>query len=377
MKKLYRMLICVVTIGIMLTGCRAKEQSKENVDVSVSRENAEEAEHVTVAPTPLPTVTPTESLTPTVTPTETPTPTIMPPEELQAEAETTPESLSVADRIQSGDFSCLDENGVVDRTRIEGNYEGAKKRENHEWVQYDLNGDGMEDLIWQLKNGEMSPITAIYACYEDYARCIYWDEADYTYYLFFSSTENLIRYSGGADFYAREYFGCYEYDLDWNLEFVYGLMGYRIYGFEDWDREEWIKEHPEMGEPGIYFTKVTEVRPDGTEDEELLEHEEFFEMFWELTGFAFDFWGLDGSVESVGSYFFAEGIDEVTYHGFFNPLNCRSFRQDIALRISVLQEYEDGTLYTLMLDQLDLSGVPEVSESDYITMGADIWVIIM
>ncbi len=73
--------------------------------------------------------------------------------------------------------------------------------------------------------------------------------------------------------------------------------------------------------------------------------------------------------EPVNSYFFQGNITEVTYHGFFNPLNFRSFRQDVTLHIELLKEYEEGVLYTLMLEQLDLSDVPDVSEWDYITMG--------
>jgi len=295
MKKLCRMVICLTTMVVVLSGCQANEQNVETTENIKEESSSMEGNTPILVPTELPTNTPSPTVTTTQVPEIEEEDVVVQemPEEQEESDSVELESLSISERLQNGDFSCLVESDVVENDEIERVYHIHEELGDAKWTLYDMNGDGIEDLIFQeVSNyGNMNPIGGIFACYEDYARCIYWDEADYTYYMFFSSTEKLMLYSWNGGIYSCVYYGCYEYDENWNRELVYGLVGYRIYDFIDLDREEWIQEHPEMGEVGSYFFRVTEVG--GVEQDELLEQDEFLRLYEELTGFPFNDWKLE------------------------------------------------------------------------------------
>lgn len=65
-------------------------------------------------------------------------------------------------------------------------------------------------------------------------------------------------------------------------------------------------------------------------------------------------------------YFFPKEITKVNYDGYFIPLSSNEIRQNIILNINPLQTFEEGTLFTLSLDQLDVS-----DPFDKIAMGRD------
>lgn len=68
------------------------------------------------------------------------------------------------------------------------------------------------------------------------------------------------------------------------------------------------------------------------------------------------------NVREMNPYFF--NIDRVEYHGYFRPLSGNIVYQDVYLNINEVKAFEDGTLYTLEIEQIQVEN-PE----DEITMG--------
>lgn len=66
----------------------------------------------------------------------------------------------------------------------------------------------------------------------------------------------------------------------------------------------------------------------------------------------------------INSYFFKPEQISIEYEGFFLPLSCTEIQQDIILNIIEISTFEDGTLFALELDQLDV-----MDPLDEISMG--------
>ena len=78
-------------------------------------------------------------------------------------------------------------------------YEREKDIYGLTWIQSDLNGDEIEDLILQEEHVNddfqiMKPILAVFACTSDNIRCIDTDFDETTFYDFFSPAGKLISY---------------------------------------------------------------------------------------------------------------------------------------------------------------------------------------
>lgn len=161
-------------------------------------------------------------------------------------------------------------------------------KEEGEWRQLDLNGDGIEDLILQYKAGdndwEQLRIAAIFACDRDSAHCILVDLNDMSEYYFCGPTGELMYTAPHYGMYtdAEPYQHCY-YDRDWNLIEDYCLVIYRIdmeQYMEEYPQnaEEWRQANPNMAESGVYFWKRTDT------GEEALTQTEFTKIYETVTG---------------------------------------------------------------------------------------------
>lgn len=58
--------------------------------------------------------------------------------------------------------------------------------------------------------------------------------------------------------------------------------------------------------------------------------------------------------EFINPYFFAQGKNSVEYRGFFHPLSYRKIWQNIDLHINQIGNTENGILYSMVLDQLNV-----------------------
>ena len=228
-------------------------------------------------------------------------------EELSADTEEDASENDVTVISELGKEELVIENGSIQQEIISGNFEHlegeftdgdtyseymtewySRRKEELEWQQLDLNGDGIEDLILQEKEevGERGhhEIVAIFACDKDSASCVLLDMNDMTAYYFCGPAGELM-YSASSYVplvSCEPYTHCY-YDKEWNLIKDYKLIIYYVYDVgEDSEypehAEEWRENHPDMAEHGVYFWKVTDA------GEEALTQDEFTEMYETVTG---------------------------------------------------------------------------------------------
>jgi hypothetical protein len=188
------------------------------------------------------------------------------------------ESLTLPEQIINGDFSNLiiPKNDDTLLQTLEKVYEVAET-EGHEWIEFDLNGDGINELILRVSesyNEEMKRIVAVFTfdIEKQESRLVYLHTNDLPRFLFLSRNGNMIWYhfSYGAilwDSYGHEVF-----DDDWNRVRLYTL---NITEIDD------LSELPDMRETGVYFHLDTEL------GRERLDESSFMRMFEEMTGFCF------------------------------------------------------------------------------------------
>lgn len=149
-----------------------------------------------------------------------------------------------------------------DRKEQESVYNYLEEQYLVEWVQRDLNEDGILDLVLQEDEPIMNDrnvIVGIFAGEEDGARCIYWDEGDYREYSFLGKSGELMHYtySGGAGCTIRTYLH-YDYDADWNEIKDYTLSSYDISDLSKMNIKVWKSQHPDMMKEGKYYRKQVE-----------------------------------------------------------------------------------------------------------------------
>ncbi len=149
-----------------------------------------------------------------------------------------------------------------DRKEQERVYNYLEEQYLVEWVQRDLNEDGILDLVLQEDEPIMNDrnvIVGIFAGEEDGARCIYWDAADYSEYSFLGKSGELMHYtySGKVGCTIRTYLH-YDYDTDWNEIKDYTLSSYDISDLSEMNIKVWKSKHPDMMKEGKYYRKQVE-----------------------------------------------------------------------------------------------------------------------
>jgi hypothetical protein len=178
-------------------------------------------------------------------------------EDIKYENVTETECFSTQGTIMSGDFSCLENE---DWESMQESY----KRENdkYEWRLIDLNGDGIEDLILQEKDtvdeySNRHRILGIFACEEDGAKCVLWDDAYMGEFSFCGPTgELMLYYYNFGGMVDTEGYQHYYYDMEWNKVIDYRLVIWGVNSPEGYDYPtEWFESHPDMQEEGIYYRK--------------------------------------------------------------------------------------------------------------------------
>lgn len=197
---------------------------------------------------------------------------------------------TLKEQIKSGDFSNLKETDNIRIEEIKRVYANKKNDEGIEWIEGDLNGDGLNELIWQEEksyNEGMKRIVGIFTFQTDEPVCTIWDINDSTEFLFMSDTGNIIYYTQYYGTYYFNGFDCYKFDSDWNKELFYGLHIYNVYDISEVDVQWWHEEHPDMTNEGIYYKRY--ILKSSLKYEENLEEKEFLKGFEEMCGFSFDY----------------------------------------------------------------------------------------
>ncbi|MDL2301957.1 hypothetical protein LJC58_06345 [Lachnospiraceae bacterium OttesenSCG-928-D06] len=192
---------------------------------------------------------------------------------------------SLSEQIKNGDFSSVKISNNTNVEEMKRIYEKQNKKDNIEWVLYDINDDGIEELVWKEKesyNQNIKRIVGIFLFHIEGAECIVWDINDSTEYMFLSIDGNIIYYT--------QYYGIYDYigyenyffDKDWNKILVCGLYVYNVdepSAFDEW----WKEEYPYITDTGVYYVKSI-IDTDGIEYTEKVEKDKFMEIFKENCG---------------------------------------------------------------------------------------------
>lgn len=199
---------------------------------------------------------------------------------------------NIQSEILSGDFSCLEND---DREEMESSYSRMIEDGHSTWRRTDLNGDGIEDLILQeqllsdtISGRNPKRIIGIFACGEDSARCMFWDDNNDMEYRFCGTTGELMEYYDWEEeeVVSIEVFEHFYYDADWNKITDYKLQMCCITTSLDQEiPEEWAETHPDMTEDGYYY-RYTETG--NTETEVILTYEQMKEIYEDAMGIEFN-----------------------------------------------------------------------------------------
>lgn len=186
--------------------------------------------------------------------------------------------------IQKGNFSCLkDENSASYMEDIFGSLGTADRTE---WVRYDIDRDGVDELIWQEKElaggSGFKRIMAIYSHHNEEVKCFLWDINDCSEYFFLGESGKLVYYMfeyGVTD--SQDYAHCV-IDMENGIKYDYWLSIYNVYDTSEL-YDSWGEKHPDMMEVGMYYRKRIP-GPNQSEEQQYLTREQFLAEFYELTG---------------------------------------------------------------------------------------------
>lgn len=160
----------------------------------------------------------------------------------------------VLDAIERGDYSSIGSDRVAEDLE---NIMNDREFQDVEWLYYDLNDDGQDELILQEKTSvadtRIKRIIGIFAEQQGQAFVILWDVNDMTEFCFLSNNQ-LIYFDQYYGTYGYESYKIYEYDLQWDKKLVKGYEYYDIDSMENLP-PDWLDMHPDLSQEGTYFLK--------------------------------------------------------------------------------------------------------------------------
>lgn len=195
------------------------------------------------------------------------------------------------ERIKNGDFSDIkywydneiaDENCLVTLKMI---YE--RLRDDLEWVERDINGDTVNELIWREQKG-MQRLKAVFAFENNEVKLVYLHKGDAHFYDFVSDSGYYISYDFWYGITRSNSFRFYTLDQNFNKKFIYGLIILDVYDFSELE-DEWFDNNPYIKEngTGIYYQEFYLDSNGNPDNFEYISAEYFFRKFEETTGFSF------------------------------------------------------------------------------------------
>lgn len=190
--------------------------------------------------------------------------------------------------IMNGNFASVKTLDYPDADELRRIFDILSAESNIEWVQHDLDGDGLNELVWQEKdshNQTANSIIGIFAFSADGAELVAWDVNDMTEYLFLSAAGNVIHCMGHYGTYSYVKYDHLVFDEEWNTALAYGLSS--VCAYDDTEDIEGLKERfPYITELGIYYVK-TSIDANGNMVTEQLGEQAFFDLFMETCGMPF------------------------------------------------------------------------------------------
>ncbi len=222
------------------------------------------------------------------------------------------------EQLVGGEYSYIYDSDV--REAVEDAF--AQRPDELEWVWWDANLDGADDLILQEKTpcaDGMKRIQGVFCVSDNKIICVMWDDTDVT--EFYSVCNNkLVYYSQYLGTYTQKVYEVCEYDCDWNKETVSGLEFFYIENMTEMPAD-WTTEHPDMHAEGACYQKFS-VEENGEKAYTTLTLQEWCEEFEKL-------WGLPAP---VGANLF---VTKCTYE-------VKNVTTDVEIQYPKLTGFEDN-----------------------------------
>ena len=188
------------------------------------------------------------------------------------------------EQIKNGDFSSLT---WVSDIELENLRIALENRDGMEWLEHDINNDGMNELIYQEKDiryEKTKRIVAIFGFMNSDTRLVLLDVFDIPRHYFLSENGNIIYHNFSYGAWQHDTYSHYIFDDELNRENDYGLELYNIYDLAELP-DDWAKINLDMTEVGVYYNKY--VPKDDVWIREALDERQFLEAFEEMTGTSF------------------------------------------------------------------------------------------
>ena len=153
-------------------------------------------------------------------------------------------------------------------------------RNETEWVYYDLNADGEEDLVLQEKEYESDilakRIVAVFTVRDNEVVYVIWDISQ--------PAEFYFLYDGKL-FYHGYYYGTYIYDsycnyqynAEWDINLVERYEYFNIYSMDEMP-SDWSTSYPNLAREGIYYIRTTDTLEESITEQEFMDGLGFFRI---------------------------------------------------------------------------------------------------
>lgn len=261
------------------------------------------------------------------------------------------------EQLVEGEYSLVYDTGV--REALEDVF--AQRPDELEWVWWDANFDGEDDLILQENTPSaegMKRIQGLFCVSDNEIICVMWDDTDGT--EFYSLCNNkLVYYSQYLGTYTQKVYEVCEYDCDWNKEAVSGLEIFYIENMTEMPAD-WTTEHPDMQAEGAYYQKFN-VEENGEKVYTSLTVQEWCGEFEKLLG-------LPAPVveEDENAYFYTTDYQYLTATVEYYELETRT-EKEIVAEVYLVKEYKQGKVYKFAIEPVGYLGEERFNIYFYVT----------
>lgn len=150
-------------------------------------------------------------------------------------------------------------------------------RNETEWVYYDLNADGEEDLVLQEKEYTSDilakRIVAVFTVRNNEVVHVIWDISEPG--LFYFLYDNKLFFHGyyhGT--YIYDSYSNYQYNAEWERVLVERYEYFNIYSMDEMP-SDWSTSYPNLAQEGIYYIRTTDTLEESIAEQEFRDSLEF------------------------------------------------------------------------------------------------------
>ena len=220
------------------------------------------------------------------------------------------ENIPLKERIENGDFSDVKgfydsdvfKDGLTnedDLGWVEADYKDP--RNDWEWVERDINGDGINELILR-EQAYYKRFVAVLTFANGEAKLVYLWNGSAHFYEFWGDPGYYVNFDFWYGPTGINTFKFYTLDKDFNKKFVYGMnvIGLDAGDFSEEENKDWLDENPYIKEngPGMYYQEFSLDAKGNQENVKFISEDQFLSKFTEMSGLPFDHTSFGGLTEA-------------------------------------------------------------------------------